>query len=96
MHYALTSIEKDDKFKIEELLKSCLTQESEVHIMGSLAKHWLDEGIEKGIEKGEQKGRVETAKEMLRDGMAIEKIAKFTKLPVEQIAALAAEIKQTK
>ena len=33
MHYALTSIEKDDKVKIEELLKSCLTQESEVHTL---------------------------------------------------------------
>ena len=33
MHYALTGIEKHDKVRIEELLKSCLTQESEVHTL---------------------------------------------------------------
>ena len=60
--------------------------------MGSLAKHWLDEGIE----KGEQKGRVATAKAMLLDGMAVDKVAKLTQLSIEQIAALAAAIKQDK
>jgi predicted transposase/invertase (TIGR01784 family) len=53
-------------------------------------------GLEKGKAEGKEEKAIETAKEMLRDGMVIEKIAKFTKLPVEQIAVLAAEIRQDK
>jgi predicted transposase YdaD len=93
MHYALTGIEKNDKLKLEKLLKTCLKQESEVHIMGSLAKHWLDEGIEKGIEKGKEEKAIEIAREMLHAGIDIVQTAKFSKLKLEQVKMLANETK---
>ncbi|MBB5438575.1 putative transposase/invertase (TIGR01784 family) [Pedobacter sp. AK017] len=50
------------------------------------------EGIEIGIEQGEAIGRhaeaLEIAREMKKDKFPIEKIAKLTKLPVEEIQAL--------
>ena len=46
------------------------------------------EGMEKGIEKGLQKGKLETALEMLKDGVAVEKIAKYTGLSTDMITAL--------
>jgi len=45
-------------------------------------------GIAKGEAKGEYKKAIIIAKEMLLDGMTVEKIAKFTGLTVEQIESL--------
>ena len=42
----------------------------------------------KGERKGERLGKLETARNMLRESMAPELIAKFTGLPVEKILAL--------
>ena len=44
-----------------------------------------EEGIEMGLEKGLEIAHLETAREMLADGFAIEKIAKYIKMPVEWI-----------
>lgn len=41
------------------------------------------------IQEGERKKALEVAKSLLKDGMAVEKIAKITKLTVEEVAALA-------
>jgi predicted transposase/invertase (TIGR01784 family) len=50
------------------------------------------EGIQKGIKEGEAKGRheeaLEIAREMKNDQFPIEKIAKLTKLSIEEIEAL--------
>ena len=46
------------------------------------------EGMEKGLQKGTQKGKLETALEMLKDGVAVEKIAKYTGLSPDMITAL--------
>ena len=48
----------------------------------------IEKGIEKGIEQGELKGKLETARNMLRESMEPELIAKFTGLSVEEILAL--------
>ncbi|MDB4920923.1 MAG: hypothetical protein JWQ54_2906, partial [Mucilaginibacter sp.] len=52
----------------------------------------LEKGLEKGIEKGIEKGKLEEAREIARElkkeGLAIEFIAKTTKLPVEEIEKL--------
>ncbi|MGF7400217.1 Rpn family recombination-promoting nuclease/putative transposase [Thermoanaerobacterium thermosaccharolyticum] len=44
--------------------------------------------IEKGIEKGAQQEKIAIAKEMLSEGISIEKISKITKLSVEEIKKL--------
>ena len=49
------------------------------------------EGMEKGLQKGTQKGKLETALEMLKDGVAVEKIAKYTGLSPDMITALKQE-----
>ena len=48
----------------------------------------MEKGMEKGLQKGTQKGKLETALEMLKDGVAVEKIAKYTGLSTDMITAL--------
>ena len=48
----------------------------------------MEKGMEKGLEKGLQKGKLETALKMLKDGVAVEKIAKYTGLSPDMITAL--------
>ena len=45
--------------------------------------------FQQGEKSGEQKKALEVAESLLKDGMAVEKIAKITKLSVEEVAALA-------
>ncbi len=54
--YSLTTIDKDDKIKLEEMLRAHLNKESGEKLMTSLAHHWEQEGIEKGILEGIQQG----------------------------------------
>ena len=60
-------------------------------------RDYLVSATEKGRAEGKAEGKeekaIEVAREMLLDSMTIEKVAKFTKLPIERVAALAAEIK---
>ena len=46
------------------------------------------EGIEKGIEKGERNKAIAIARELKKEGLAIEFIAKTTKLSIEEIEKL--------
>jgi len=48
----------------------------------------IEIGIAKGLADGEYKKAVTIAKEMLLDGMTVEKITKFTGLTAEQIEGL--------
>jgi len=45
----------------------------------------LKEGIERGIEQGEHRKAFEIARELKKEGLAVEFIAKTTKLSVEEI-----------
>ncbi|GAA5252024.1 hypothetical protein KNCP2_03120 [Candidatus Rickettsia kedanie] len=45
-----------------------------------------------GMEKGIEQEKIETAKEMLIENEPIEKIARYTKLTIEEIQKLKAEI----
>jgi predicted transposase/invertase (TIGR01784 family) len=45
-------------------------------------------GAKRGEKRGEKKGRKEVAKNMLDDGLSIEKVAQYTKLPRGEIEAL--------
>ena len=48
----------------------------------------LAQGLAEGLAEGRAEGRAEVAKEMLADGMSLDKIAKYTGLSQEEIAAL--------
>ena len=73
---------KDDELWRERVM----TWEMDQKIM---EKRFFQQGEKNGEKKGERKKALEIAKTLLKDGMAVEKIAKITKLPVEEVAALA-------
>ena len=46
---------------------------------------FMEKGMEKGIEKGMEKGKIEAVLEMFKDGLGIETIAKYIKMPVSHV-----------
>jgi len=86
--YTLTKIEQNDKIKLENILKSRLNPEIGEEFMGSLAHHWMQEGIEQGREQGKEQGILFIAKKMLKDKEPIEKIVKYTGLHKKDIEKL--------
>jgi predicted transposase/invertase (TIGR01784 family) len=61
-------------------------------MMQSLAQRWIEQGIEQGIEeginKGVIKGKIQTAKELINNGIDIDIIARstgFTKQEIEKL-----------
>ena len=48
----------------------------------------LKEGIEKGISQGSQQKAIETAKNMLKEGLSVEQISRCTSLTMEIIDKL--------
>ena len=81
--------------EIDEAIRNVKTQESErVRYMTYTLKLKEERkigheaGFREGMEKGTQKGKLEDALEMLKDGVAVEKIAKYTGLSPDMITAL--------
>ncbi|MCK9443949.1 MAG: Rpn family recombination-promoting nuclease/putative transposase [Tissierellaceae bacterium] len=52
----------------------------------------IEKGMEKGMEKGIEKEKREMARELLKDGMEVALVAKYTKLAVEEIENIQREI----
>ena len=77
---------KDDELWRERVM----TWEMDKKIMEKrFFKQGEESGVQKGKKIGEREKALEIAKTLLKDGMAVEKIAKITNLPVEEVAALA-------
>ena len=54
----------------------------------------LGEGIyEDGLMKGREEGKLEFALELLKDGMSLEKVAKYSKLSLSMIEKMAKQNK---
>ncbi len=51
------------------------------------------EGWKKGREEGRKEGKLELALELLKDGMSLEKVAKYSKLSLSMIKELAKQNK---
>jgi predicted transposase/invertase (TIGR01784 family) len=49
---------------------------------------YYEDGYEDGMEKGEAKGKAEMAREMLNDGVPLDTIVKYSKLPKDEILSL--------
>jgi predicted transposase/invertase (TIGR01784 family) len=83
----LFEIAKISNFKEEELM----SYEREMKYFSDYA-HTVEfvekKGMEKGMEKGVKKGILQTAKAMLKDGLDLAFIARYTKLPKKEILAL--------
>ncbi|WP_341791014.1 transposase [Rickettsia endosymbiont of Gonocerus acuteangulatus] len=56
--------------------------------MGSVAHHWLQEGIEKGIEKGRKTEKITLAKKILVKNKPLDEIIDFTGLTKKEIEKL--------
>ena len=78
----------DDEYEQELALK----REMFLHDMASLKGNAYRDGEKAGFEKGEkvglEKGKIEIAKNMLKDGIDIEIIIKYTGLTKEEIEKL--------
>lgn len=54
-------------------------------------KEGLKQGIEQGIEQGIRKEKLKVAKELLKTGMAVEKIVEITELSKEEVEKIATD-----
>lgn len=95
----MTKIGKNDKIELEKMLKSHLNPELGADIMGSLAHHWEQQGIEKGMQLQKVKDmevaeymvkaeKIILAKKMLSIKEPINKIIDFTGLTEKEIEKL--------
>ena len=64
--------------------------------MQSLAQRWMEQGIEQGIEEGRvegiKKGKIETARELIKNGVALDIIARSTGLSKKELEKIAAKV----
>ena len=72
-----------------------LTQEGEgdLAVMCNLGEGIYEDGLMKGKEEGKKEGKLEFALELLKDGMSLEKVAKYSKLSLSMIEKLAKQNK---
>ena len=84
-------------FAGDETISSAMTEriidEKEAkQMLAQTIERWktelISEGVEKGIEKGEYSKSIETAKNMIEDGVSIANISKYTGLSVDDIEKL--------
>ena len=54
-------------------------------ILDPIERYFKNQGIEEGIEKGIEEGKLETARNLLSDGVSLEKVVKATGLSEEEI-----------
>ena len=72
-----------------------LTQEGEgdLAVMCNLGEGIYEDGLMKGKKEGKIEGKLELALELLKDGMSLEKVAKYSKLSLSMIKELAKQNK---
>ena len=90
---ALLQIIESDKDKQPATWKSIFTQDlRNKDILKKIAEHINKEIFMSLVEEIKIESKKEIALEMLKDGMGIDQIVKFTKLPVEEVKKLQAEL----
>jgi predicted transposase/invertase (TIGR01784 family) len=64
--------------------------------MATIAEKWIEDGVKIGVEKGEKKGmekaKIETARELVKNGVDIDVIARSTGLSRGKIEKLAEKV----
>lgn len=84
LSYTLNKIKENDKIEVEKMLKSHLNPNLGAKIMGSLAHHWEQQGIE----RGRRKEKIIIAKNLIKAGLKIDLIIASTRLKKEEIEKL--------
>lgn len=78
---------EDEKMqRLAFLREKAILDEKEIY--ATATKRGLRDGMEKGLKEGMERKSIEIAKELLKENMTIEKIAKITKLSKETIEKL--------
>ncbi|WP_338112010.1 Rpn family recombination-promoting nuclease/putative transposase [Rickettsia asembonensis] len=80
LFYTLTKIKQSDIMEVENILKSKLNSKKREKIMGSIVKHWLQEG--------RRKEKIIIAKNLIKAGLKTDLIIASTGLKKEEIEKL--------
>lgn len=84
-----TNLTKEEKTMYDSSLKYKWDNKNVLDYAVTTAEaRGIEKGIEQGIEKGEYGKAIAIALEMKKEGMPLDQISKFTKLPVEEIEKL--------
>jgi len=85
----VSKLTKEEKAMYDSSLKAKWDYENSIAYAEEKAEErGIEKGIERGIEKGEYKKAIAIARELKKEGLAIEFIAKTTKLSIEEIERL--------
>ena len=79
--------EWENQIGYERFVHDCISREKYAFMQGE------KQGIQQGLQQGERLNALAIAKKMLTDCVPEEQVAKWTSLPLEQILALAEELK---
>ena len=82
-----------NKIEEEELMKEINELDNAEEIF-KLTNSWEEKGIEKGIEKGKRAEKRKIALEMLKEGSSVDFVAKVTKLDIDEIEEMKAQLKE--
>lgn len=77
-------LEKEEKNRYLEETHMNINPRDE-YLINKGIENGIEKGIEKGIEIGKKDGKLEIARNLLNDGMPLEKVIKITELTKEQI-----------
>src|SRR5690606_13309006 len=74
--------------EVETKLGRSDTMGTREYLLDKAEKRGLEKGMEKGLEKGERAKAIDIARDMKKDDLPLEQIAKFTKLSIKEIENL--------
>lgn len=96
VQYIFVNKEQEDYHLIVDLLQRD-SQKIGGEVMATIAEYLIGQGVEKGIEKGIEKGKKESIKKviknMVREGLGIDSVQRFTGLSNAEFEKILKEIK---
>lgn len=91
LRYLTRSARDLTKEELEETVTRVF-EEQGGDIMSTIAEKWIEEGVKIGVEKGMEKAKLETARELVKNGVDIDVIARSTGLSRGEIEELAEKV----
>ncbi|GHS89734.1 hypothetical protein AGMMS49957_13580 [Synergistales bacterium] len=79
---------REQIFDYVETLAASLEEGKKAMYVSIFEEVYTARGVKQGIEKGRLEGQVEVARNLLNDGLPVEKVAQYTTLPREEIERL--------
>ncbi|GHV33563.1 hypothetical protein FACS1894187_02180 [Synergistales bacterium] len=79
---------REQIFDYVETLAASLEEGKKAMYVSIFEEVYTARGVEQGIEKGRLEGQAEVARNLLNDGLPVEKVAQYTTLPREEVERL--------